>query len=420
MKINKRALLEFIDTLVEEEEIDEISTSAGAGAYSTPNAFSSDKSGSGSQNLDKHDPAAVFSEDPNTSKKNTINIKESIQRSDIKPATTLKHIRTGTELVITAVMKNGDVIMKVANPGTSPDTKKPMFRRGDIQKTSVNLLLKTKNYELNPNPIQEDWFSKIGKSNPNTKNLKFPIGSKYLVIKVIEVESMGGSDDDLQPKEVVEIVKNITKDGMVGVRRTKGSDPEIWYAESEVFNQFAIPMNRTRSSPNFPVHENNINIGTRGPAIAPFSSVELESNSQLKSLFNKVVSFIKTKKLFLYKDLYQFAITLNISRDESEETALVDRSIATLLNRNVLKLSQSPDGPQYKWINRFVKESISFHDKHPDLAKKHGIIGPFSDETKARELAKQYKRVAYSFGKRIYLTPAEHGSAFEKAGFKKI
>lgn len=100
-----------------EDELEEISTSAGAGAYSTPNAFSSDTSDDGSQKLTR-DPQYTFSQKPNTEKRNTINMKE----SKYNVGDLLQHTNSKAILKIQSIQQK-TVKLQVVTPGTLPGAK---------------------------------------------------------------------------------------------------------------------------------------------------------------------------------------------------------------------------------------------------------------------------------------------------------
>ena len=290
-------IVDHISSMIEqncsEEELDEISTSVGAGAYSTPNAFSSDKDSNGSEKLNL-DPQFTFSQKPNNSKKNTVNMKEGIQ-TPIKPRLRLIHTLTQSELEVVSVTGN-TVTMKRITAG-DPKYKN---RVGEKSKTSLSILQKTDNYKVKTNESQQ----------------------RYNTATYDRIANMIKDLIDYYP-----------------------------HPHTSVGQQIQII---SRLLPNFKV-------------LSPIAKRELSDA------------------------IHQLEI-------ETETSGLT---------KLLTKLK--------------VHESIAFHDKHPALAKKYGIVGPFADPKKAAEMGKSQNKSVYTHdGKRHYLVDPKLEKDLEKAGFTKI
>lgn len=308
-------IVDHISNMIEqncsEEELDEISTSIGAGAYSTPNAFSSDKDSNGSEKLNL-DPQFTFSQKPNNSKKNTVSMKEGIQ-TPIKPGLRLIHTLTQSELEVVSVSGN-TVTMKRITAGD------PKYKNivGEKTKTSIPLLQKTDNYKVKTNE------SLVGRLPEKWKRAYFQI--------------VCNDRDQLNTvlKSLKELGCNVN-----GLER---------------LNKFPVnifPNFRSKTS-GWTDHSDRI-----GDKIS----------------------------------YSEFRATLGY--------ALYQKS----MNESIYN----------------VDESIAFHDKHPDLAKKYGIVGPFADPKKAAEMGKSQNKSVYTHdGKRHYLVDPKLEKDLEKAGFKKI
>lgn len=211
-------------TSEEESPIEEISTSANAGAFSTPNAFSSNGDSTGSQHL-KLDPQYTFSQKPNNQKRNTVNMKESIAFHDKHPELAKKYGIVGPisnsqkalELATKAkktVYTQDDKRFYIVDPKLDADLVKAGFRKIE-ESTSSPAIFKSL-------PFRQNWdFPVIGKLTQNTIRDSFSkiLGGSMFGTAAVNWYKQSGPDviltidianyDDNTPKAKLQMVAKV-------------------------------------------------------------------------------------------------------------------------------------------------------------------------------------------------------------------